>query len=359
MRLLKKITNFVLIYFFILNKKFAGNKIILFHHPSYKLIDNTDIYTKYLFSNLKKNYQLINTHELVSLHKKNYFYISQGFLKFIFGIDFFISAYVCDHFTPNSKKIYIHHDIYDTPLAEKKKYLNIVTKIAKYNFIFVSSDITKKFFQNNFKKYSIRNFPEVITTGYIKFDFLLRKLKYLKKKSRTIVIGPTNYNSYKKSLLIKNLDYLINNLLEKRKFKIVLRPHPSNINDALIKNIEKKFSNNKNFKVNFDKNYLNLYYNSLCLITDILGTAYTYSFLTKNPVIFFDYLRNNTEKSFFFNDRRKIGFICSTTNSTLLKINKIIRNKNLFKKKINKLKKNRLYNLRKVKQNMIKFIYSN
>ena len=93
----------------------------------------------------------------------------------------------------------------------------------------------------------------------------------MKKKSRTIVIGPTNYNSYKKSLLIKNLDYLINNLLEKRKFKIVLRPHPSNINDALIKNIEKKFSNNKNFKVNFDKNYLNLYYNSLCLITDISG----------------------------------------------------------------------------------------
>lgn len=359
MILSKKLFNFIIIYFLILKKKLSGCKIIIFHHPSHKLIENTDVYIKYLFSNVREDYVIIYTHELIGLNKKKYFFITQGYLKLIFGVNFFISSYVCDHFTPNSKKIYIHHDIYDTPLAEEKKYKGIVRKISNYDYIFVSSNITKKFFENNFKRFSIKNSPSVIKTGYIKFDLLENKLNHLKKKNNIIVIAPTNFNAYKKSLLIKNINTLISKLLNYRNYKIVLRPHPSNKDDTIIKNLKKRFSHNNNFLVNLDKNYLKLYSSSLCLITDISGTAYTYSFLTKNPVVFFDYTNHKIKDSNFFKDRKKIGYICNSTRSIMLKIKKIINNKYLFKKKIDTLKKERLYNLKNVRNYMLNFIYKN
>ena len=50
------------------------------------------------------------------------------------------------------------------------------------------------------------------------------------------------------------------------------------------------------------------------MITDLSGTAYTYSFFTKKPVIFFsqnEKLLNNLnyDKLSYFKDREKIGFL--------------------------------------------------
>ena len=350
--------NLTFIYFLIIKKTFKGQKIIIFHHPSNKLINNTDFYIKFLFRDLKKNYLLIYTHESKNLKRKNFFYITQGYLKFIYGVNFFLSSYVCDYFTPNSKKIYIHHDIYDTPLAEKGKQRTIMDKIQKYDYIFVSSIITKKLFQKNLKRNFDEHKPKIIITGYIKFDFLINKFKNFSKKRNSIVIAPTNYLAYKNSLIIKNLSKIILNLLSLKKYKIILRPHPSNKDDSIFEKVSKKFKNEKKFFLNYDKNYLNLYSNSLCLITDISGTAYTYAFLTENPVIFFDDYKKKS-KTYFFNDREKIGYICNSTISMMIKLQSINKYKNDFKKKIIDLKKHRLINLGKVKKIILKFIYEN
>ena len=72
----------------------------------------------------------------------------------------------------------------------------------------------------------------------------------------------------------------------------------------------------KQERVSFDnsKNYLNTYINSDIMISDLSGTAYTYSFLTNQPTIFFSNYEKLLKKlSYdtlnFFNDRKKIGFI--------------------------------------------------
>ena len=359
MKLFQIFINLICIYFLVIKKTFKGQKIIIFHHPSNKLINNTDVYIKFLFSNLKKDFLVIYTHESKNLKRENFFYITQGYLKLIYGINFFISSYVCDYFTPNSKKIYIHHDIYDTPLAEKEKYNLIIKKIGKYDYIFVSSIITKKFFEKNFQRYFTKHKPKIIITGYIKFDFLLNKLKNFNKKKNSVVIAPTNYLAYKDSLLIKDLQKTISKLLSFRKYKIILRPHPSNKDDPLMQQIAKKFKKEKKFSLNYDKNYLNLYSSSLCLITDISGTAYTYAFLTENPVIFFDNYKKKISKTYFFNDRKKIGYICNSTVSMMTKLKSINKYKNDFKEKIINLKKQRLANQGKVKKIVLKFIYEN
>ena len=113
--------SYFLIIFRIIHAKFQGKKIIVFHHPNRNLTLVTDYYIQSFLNKLQKKYSIIYTHESKVFKKKGYFYISQWYLKFIFGVDFFISSYVCDHFTSFSKKIYIHHDIYDTPISSKSK----------------------------------------------------------------------------------------------------------------------------------------------------------------------------------------------------------------------------------------------
>ena len=66
----------------------------------------------------------------------------------------------------------------------------------------------------------------------------------------------------------------------------------------------------------------------MCLITDISGTAYTYAFLTKKPVIFFS--KNEelvdefgyNERS-YFKDRDKVGIIVKSLDEVQNAINNI------------------------------------
>ena len=65
--------------------------------------------------------------------------------------------------------------------------------------------------------------------------------------------------------------------------------------------------------------YFDTYTNSMCLITDLSGTAYTYAFLTKKPVIFFskdEKLINSFEFNNlnYFKDREKIGVVVKDFN---------------------------------------------
>ena len=133
-------------------------------------------------------------------------------------------------------------------------------------------------------------------------------------KKNSIVIAPTNPLSFEKLSMINYLEELINILLANVKSEIIFRPHPSNRKDQKILKIERIFKDNKNFYLDISDNYLNTYSKSYCLITDLSGTAYTYAFLTKKPVIFFsknEKLINELgyHKLAYFKDREKIGII--------------------------------------------------
>ena len=278
--------SYFLIIFRIIHAKFQRKRIIVFHHPNRNLTLVTDYYIRSFLNKLQKKYSIIYTHESKFLKKKGYFYISQWYLKFIFGVDFFISSYVCDHFTSFSKKIYIHHDIYDTPISSKSKKKNVVNKIKKYDFIFVSSSVTKKMFVKLFRGSSVKKIPQIIKTGYLKLDYLIKKINN-KNTQKFIIIAPTNINAFKESYLILKLKEIIKLLLNSN-YNIVLRPHPSNINDKKFIDINRTFKNDKKFSLNKDRNYISIYSKSSFMVTDISGTAYTFAFLTERPVVFFE-----------------------------------------------------------------------
>ncbi len=117
--------------------------------------------------------------------------------------------------------------------------------------------------------------------------------------------------------------------------KIIFRPHPIDRKTHLTLEIEESFKNNNNFKLDISNDYFDTYLNSMCLITDISGTAYTYAFLTNKPVIFF----SKNEKLInelghgnlsYFEDRNKIGVIIKNSNEII----KIINNIKSLEKKI-------------------------
>ena len=78
-----------------------------------------------------------------------------------------------------------------------------------------------------------------------------------------------------------------------------------------------------------------MYSNTKFLITDISGTAYTYAFFTKKPVIFFSSKEKLLKKYKFdelsyFIDRKKIGLIVQNFKELSNAVKKIKANKNLL-----------------------------
>ena len=97
------------------------------------------------------------------------------------------------------------------------------------------------------------------------------------------------------------------------------------------------------------------------MITDISGTAYTYTFLTKNPVFFYSRNEKKIQNSYykklnFFKDRSKIGKVFSNTSLLInfLKKNRNNKFKITFKKNIIDIYKKYFDNLN---HNVLEMLY--
>ena len=252
---------------------FQNKKVIFFFIPNKKLTNITNYYIKDWLSSLK-NFNVIYGY-VPNYEQENVYKIYPSLCKYIYGVDVFISTYVCDHFSNKSKKVYSHHDISDTPLTKKCNYKTLI-KFQNYDLILTPSKISSKMFEKLFKLNKKK--PNIISIGYLKLDYLLRQKKKFTIRKDSIIIAPTDFNAFKKYSIIQQLPELISYIIEKFNFNVIFRPHPSNRDDSNILNIKNKFIKNKKFEFDTSENYLKNYRKSFCMITDISGTAYTYAF---------------------------------------------------------------------------------
>lgn len=325
----------------ILFKKFLKKKIIFFYHPNTKLTKIHTFYLEYFFNKIN-NFKIFYVSKIYV--NKNYYILNQFFLNKIYGVDIFFSNNICNSFTSNSIKVYIHHDIYDTPLVEKNKEPQLVKRLLKYDYIFIPSIKSKKLFQGLFTN-SIKKPIIKILGQYLRLTFLLKnKIKKNSKISNNVIIAPTNFYSFPK-LTMQNKITKIIELLINKKINVIYRPHPSNVNDKKIIKIAKKFEGNQFFNLDHTANYIASYYSSSLMITDMSGTAYTYAMLTGNPVIFLsvneDYLYKLKYNLLnYFKDRTKIGLVATKPSLIVDYVKKAISKKSFFFKNITKIKKN-------------------
>ena len=237
----------------------------------------------------------------------------------------------------------MHHDIYDTPLVNDRKQKELFDRVIKYDYLFLPNKKSIKMFKNFFIKNNIESntlMPELLESGYLKLDFLIKKKKsYNNNIKKSIIIAPTNFLAFPDLVFHIYLETLIDKLITNTDFDIIYRPHPSNRDHPDTLKILQKFENFKRFYYDKSVDYFENYMKSFCMITDLSGTAYTYAFFTKHPVIFFSQNENLIKKLeynelSYFKDRNKVGIVVENINEI---INSISNIENVTKKNNNSI----------------------
>ena len=159
---------------------YYNNNYVIFYFPVKAYSKNiTDLNNKLIKYENVKTLLLYNRESRTEIsHLNNSLFLDFGFLKFIpfsnfflKNIKLFISSYVNYVFPPNSKNIYICHDISDAPMVNKKIEKKIFSALSKVHYIFLSSEHVVNYFNKKFKHYKIHEkAPQLINTGYLKLD---------------------------------------------------------------------------------------------------------------------------------------------------------------------------------------------
>ena len=96
-------------------------------------------YVEDLLKEFRQSTVIIYGYDDIKSFGKNYFFIKNGYLKFLLSVDIFMSANLSDGFIKKSKKIYLNHHLYDSPLVNFEKEQTLCRRFSKYDIIFLSS----------------------------------------------------------------------------------------------------------------------------------------------------------------------------------------------------------------------------
>jgi YidC/Oxa1 family membrane protein insertase len=212
-------------------------------------------------------------------------------------------------------------------------------------------EIRKREKQENIKS------KNIICGGYYRLEKIwdeFKKQNFLDKKDKkTILIAP----SWGEQNIVKSCGKkLIETLLDKTNFRIILRPHPEITKSMpeILKEYEDIFGGNERFilerSIATNKSMLE----ADLLITDLSGIALEYAFGTERPVIFIDLPYKIKNKNFEklkicpleLEIREKIGTVISPEKIDFIheQIEKLLSSK---KEKIIKLREEYVYNFGK------------
>ena len=160
----------------ILLSKVKNKKVFFFYYPRKLATGIHTFYIEDLFKNFLLDSTVIFGHEAYHLKLgKRYIYIKENFLKFIFGVDIFMSTAVCDKFIKDSKEIYLNHHIYDSPLVNFEKEKHLCKRLSSYDIVLIASQNLIKLYNDMFERHNNDQeikMPELKEIGYPKFDFL-------------------------------------------------------------------------------------------------------------------------------------------------------------------------------------------
>jgi hypothetical protein len=354
----------------IFKKKFNQNlKIVFFYFPV-KSYQNNFLE---LIDELRKenNLDVILAYNKGSSNEvKNYdkaFFLNLGYLKYIHNIDIFLSSYMVYEFPNSLNKIYINHDIYDTPWVNPEIEKKLISTLVRYDYIFLSSDIAISELKKKINQYhnvkSNKNKISLIKTGYLKLDHVHKNLKENNLPEESILLAPTLSSMLTDYNLDKFVDSIIEEILKNHKFKLIYRPHPGDLinkeKKIVIKNVYERYKGQSNFSLDDNTSYLESYKKSKILVTDFSGTAYTYAFSKLRPVIFFSKNEEKLKKSelnelFYFKDRGTVGKIIQDIDKLNKEINSIDNLINYYSTEINLLRSKRIKFFKvSIEQNLI------
>jgi YidC/Oxa1 family membrane protein insertase len=136
------------------------------------------------------------------------------------------------------------------------------------------------------KREFLKKLPKkkLISSGYFYFDFLIKNINY-ETNPNSVLIAPS-WNKNMKNYINENFIELMNVLI-KKKYKVIFRPHPEHFKRSknILKNIKNKFPKDS-FEFDEDINNIKSLEKAKCLITDSSGIAIEYLIALKRPVLY-------------------------------------------------------------------------
>ena len=217
------------------------------------------------------------------------FYISNLFLGTFFNQvkaeNMFLTVTdLGNHFIKKTKNIdkyifYFHSTVSTTKTFTPKAFDNY--DIIMCNGQFHINEIRSRESLNKLKKKSL------IPTGFFYFDYLLDKINFNINPNEILIAPSWNYSV--KNFINKNFIELIEILLKKN-FNVIFRPHPEHLRRSkiILDEIKKKFLHKKNFTFDIDDDSFYSMEKANCLITDSSGIAIEYMIIFKRPVLYLD-----------------------------------------------------------------------
>ena len=263
-----------------------------------------------------------------------------------------------DGMPTDTKIIYFVHDIYDSPLTEMEKIHRLLPKCS---YIVVPNKpalerYKEKVAEGRDLSFNLNNIPKVcfIPAGYPKLDANLKSFREYHGSAKAIIYATTITKEMEEIVSLpergpKIIETILTGIPD---VVLIFRPHPGTLGSAEVAAIAKKYSKEKRFV--FDNNasyYMENYARSALMISDLSGTAFTYSFTTLRPVIFFSHNEIGVQKRFgtykYFNDRKRIGYIVSNETELLEKVKELLQDNISFSQNIRDHRDSLIYNVGK------------
>lgn len=322
----------------------------------------------------KNKYNVINLCTKFTGHEFDHFentaFIAPNALKAYTFIDYAIASnQPVHHFPKNATLINFQHELLDFASSVHYDYHMISTRLLMRH--------AKLTLLNGL---NARNLPDkpinLLPAGYVKVDNLSKAVEATTDSMQdTIIIAPT----YKLKGVTLEGGHIIPNYLaeitrrflkEYPNYRIYVRFHPAAINyyPDWIPEFEKQFSSHDSIAI--DRGYGDIlpeYRRARFLITDYSGTAYTFAFSTRKPVIFFSPkedriapIQYEAGEAFgyfaganYLSMRSFVGDIATSYDELIKKSNELLGNCAHYRNGIEQVRKLLLYNFGCVEEYMV------
>ena len=244
--------------------------------------------------------------------------------------------------------IHVFHSISDISIYKKGS-------LDFYDKVFLGSKFQLKSIREVEKLRNLKT-KKCIEVGFPYLDYLMdcnNKANSKKNEAKNILIA----SSWGKKGLLNSFDnYWIEQLISNSDRNFIIRPHPQSLKSEVdtifkIQELSKKYNN---LEIDFNESPIESMQKASILVSDTSSIRYDYAFIFLNPVITVNIASKNmkeyeyasiTEK-WDYNARIDIGPVVSNIdNIDDVMIDKLIKNKTSYRKKILNLRKTSLANM--------------
>ena len=247
--------------------------------------------------------------------------------------------------------VYIFHSLVSTHYVYKKNAFD------NFDIMFCTGNYQIIEIQERERKFNL-NKKKLVRHGYGRLDTLINERQSASvgknvSNNKVVLIAP----SWGPNGLIETKGQEIVHILLDSGFNVILRPHPMTIkkSNKIIQKIEKEFKDNLNFKLETDIRNTESFFLCDCMISDWSGVAIEYAFAFEKPIFYIDTPQkiNNPECDQIDivpleeKLRSQIGEVISSSELSLIpsKINQFLQSQNKFKEKIQKSRKETVFNV--------------